>query len=145
MVGWNGQRLAIPRFVEPGAGPATPTEDTPGSEHFTFDPSGRWLVSARPGGFTLHDLRIGKEHTPLNLPPNEGALAGGPIAVNRSGTVLAVASSPYTIQLWRMPQKSEPSEVELITTLARGITWRASLSAPTACGWVQLPKIPKGR
>jgi hypothetical protein len=34
--------------------------------------------------------------------------------------MLAVASSHYTIELWRMPRNNEPSEFELITTLRAG-------------------------
>jgi WD40 repeat protein len=83
--------------------------------HFTFDPSGRWLITSTPTGFKLLDLRTTQEHEYPHA-QNEG-YAEGPIAVSLSGTLLAVAHGGDSIELWRLPQDKEQLEPEVITTL----------------------------
>jgi WD40 repeat protein len=125
-------------------GPATPSTNLPASEHFTFDPAGRWLILSRPGGFKLLDVGTWKEHQPPKGPSNEGAVAGGPIAVNTHGTMLAVASSRYTIELWQIPQNNEPSKLELITTLRAGNHLESLTFSPDGVWLGAITKETKG-
>jgi WD40 repeat protein len=125
-------------------GPDTPSTVLPASEHFTFDPSGRWLILSRAGGFQLLDVGTWKEHKPPAVPSDEAAGVGGPIAVNIRGTMLAVASSHYAIELWRIPRNDEPSELELITTLRAGNHLETLTFSPDGVWLGAITKFSKG-
>jgi WD40 repeat protein len=128
----------------PAAGPGI----SPASEHFAFDPSGRWLITSLPGGIKMLEVGNWRE-TPAGFSRKEHAMPAGPMAVNTSGTVLAVASSFHRVELWRMPRQNEHAELELMTALtafghveslvfSADHTWLAAITKDTRGSMIEL-------
>ena len=75
----------------------------PGSEYFVFSPDGKWLVTCWGGQFQFY--RVGAWQTPaLLIPRVPASYQHAPIAFTQDGTVVALASSRYTIHLLRLTE-----------------------------------------
>jgi WD40 repeat protein len=90
----------------------------PGTEHFAFSPDGKWLTTCWGGVFAFY--RVGAAdpwHEPaFSIPRKPISDQHAAIAFTRDGATVALASSRYVIQWFRMP-KSERTKPELIATL----------------------------
>jgi WD40 repeat protein len=122
---------------------------TPASEHFAFDPSGRWLIISEPGGFRMLEVGSWQEKKSAELSRKEGAMPAGPMALNTSGNILAVASSFHRVELWRMPQENDRAEPELMTALgafghveslafSADHTWLAAITKDTRGAMIEI-------
>jgi len=86
-----------------------------GSEFFAFSPDGKWLVICCNGKFQFY--RVGAWQKPaLAIPRKPESNQHAPIAFTRDGSVVALASSRYTIQLLQLTE-SDPPAAKVIASL----------------------------
>jgi len=87
----------------------------PYSEHFAFSPDGNWLATCSSGKFQFY--RVGAWTKPVfAIPRMLASDQHAPMAFSKDGRVVAVASSRYVVQLFRMPA-TDRDQPELIATL----------------------------
>jgi WD40 repeat protein len=88
----------------------------PGLRHFAFSPDGRFLVTGSGRQYHLWDTGSWQEHV-LPVTPSQSGDAHCVVAFARAGrsgaTLLAVATSPTTIKLFRVSANSPPEVLEL--------------------------------
>lgn len=85
----------------------------PSSEYFTF--SREWLVTCWAGKF--HFYRVGAWQEPaFSRTRDRTSIRHAPIAFTTNGEIVALASSVYAIQLFRVP-KGDGADLQLIATL----------------------------
>jgi WD40 repeat protein len=93
---------------------ATPTI-IPFAEHFAFSADGRWLAACSGGQFQFY--RVGAwTQQEFSIPRKLASDQHAPVAFSGDGRVVAVASSRYVVQLFRMPT-TDRGQPELIATL----------------------------
>jgi WD40 repeat protein len=84
-------------------------------EHFVFSPDGQWLATSSGGEFQFYRVGAWTERA-FAIPRKLASDQHAPVAFSKDGRVIAVASSRYTIQLFRLPAKDR-GQPELIATL----------------------------
>lgn len=78
-----------------------------GSAFFDFSLDGKWLMACRTGRFEFY--RVGAWSKPeFAIPQKQASDQHAPVAGNHDGTLVALAVSRYTIQLFRIPDESRP-------------------------------------
>ncbi|HXJ60063.1 MAG TPA: AAA-like domain-containing protein, partial [Verrucomicrobiae bacterium] len=87
----------------------------PGSKYFAFSPDGHWLATCSQGSYQCY--RVGDWAKPaFTIPRRFASEQHAPVAFAQDGRMLAVASSRYSIQLYRLPS-SNSRQPELTATL----------------------------
>jgi eukaryotic-like serine/threonine-protein kinase len=85
------------------------------SKYFRFSPDGQWLVACWNGRFEF--FRIGEWTRPAFVIPRKiTSDQHAPIAFTSDGTIVALASTRYAIQLFRLPPRGA-GEPAIIATL----------------------------
>ena len=96
------------------AGTTTPAS-VPGSKYFAFSPNGQWLGTYSDGAFQCY--RVGDWQRPAcSIPRQFASGQHAPVAFARDGRTIAVASTSYAIQLYRLPLTAS-QRPELVATL----------------------------
>jgi WD40 repeat protein len=87
-----------------------------GYEYFTFDPTGRWFAACWGEWFQVY--RVGAWQQPaFVIQRRETSAQHAPITFSRNGEIIAIASSRYLIELWRIIRPDGPLQPERIATV----------------------------
>ncbi|MBN2507083.1 MAG: protein kinase [Verrucomicrobia bacterium] len=85
------------------------------SQYFAFSPSGEWLVACWGGKYEFYQVDAWRRPA-FVISRKTASDQHAPVAFTRDGTLVAIASTRYVIQLFRLPQRGTKAP-RLVATL----------------------------